>query len=206
MNKSIFISMEGPDGAGKSTQIALLKDYLSTKGYDIIITREPGGTIISEKIRNIILDKDHKEMADNTELLLYTAARAQLVEEVIKPALASGKAVISDRFVDSAAVYQGIARNMGIDQVYAVNEYALQGLMPDVTIMLLLSAEEGIRRKKCQADLDRMEAEGLEFHRKVVDGYRMLAERFPERIASIDATKDVETIHKEMIAIIEEKL
>ena len=145
-------------------------------------------------------------MADNTELLLYTAARAQLVEEVIKPALSSGKAVISDRFVDSAAVYQGIARNMGIDEVYAVNEYALQGLMPDVTIMLLLSAEEGIRRKKCQADLDRMEAEGLEFHRKVVDGYRILAERFPERIASIDATKDVQTIHKEMIAIIEDKL
>ena len=206
MSKGIFISMEGPDGAGKSTQIALLKDYLSTKGYDIIITREPGGTSISEKIRNIILDKNHKEMADNTELLLYTAARAQLVEEVIKPALSSGKAVISDRFVDSAAVYQGIARNMGIDEVYAVNEYALQGLMPDVTIMLLLSAEEGIRRKKCQADLDRMEAEGLEFHRKVVDGYRILAERFPERIASIDATKDVQTIHKEMIAIIEDKL
>lgn len=206
MSKGIFISMEGPDGAGKSTQIALLKDYLSTKGYDIIITREPGGTSISEKIRNIILDKNHKEMADNTELLLYTAARAQLVEEVIKPALSSGKAVISDRFVDSAAVYQGIARNMGIDEVYAVNEYALQGLMPDVTIMLLLSAEEGIRRKKCQAVLDRMEAEGLEFHRKVVDGYRILAERFPERIASIDATKDVQTIHKEMIAIIEDKL
>ena len=206
MSKGIFISMEGPDGAGKSTQIALLKDYLSTKGYDIIITREPGGTSISEKIRNIILDKNHKEMADNTELLLYTAARAKLVEEVIKPALSSGKAVISDRFVDSAAVYQGIARNMGIDEVYAVNEYALQGLMPDVTIMLLLSAEEGIRRKKCQAVLDRMEAEGLEFHRKVVDGYRILAERFPERIASIDATKDVQTIHKEMIAIIEDKL
>lgn len=204
--QGLFISMEGPDGAGKSTQIELLRDYLADKGYEIVITREPGGTAISEAIRQVILNKEFAEMCPNTELLLYAAARAQLVSEVIRPALAEGKAVICDRFIESSVVYQGIARGMGIDTVYAVNEYALEGLRPQLTILLDLDAEEGLRRKKNQAELDRMEAEGLEFHKKVAEGYRKLAEREKERIMRISATLPKEDIHAKIVLAIEERI
>lgn len=204
--QGLFISMEGPDGAGKSTQIELLRAYLADKGYEIVITREPGGTVISEAIRQLILNKEYVEMCSNTELLLYAAARAQLVDEVIRPALEAGKAVICDRFVESSVVYQGIARGMGIDTVYAVNEYALDGLRPQLTILLDLDAEEGLRRKKNQAELDRMEAEGLEFHRKVAEGYRMLAEREKQRIMRISATLPKEEIHAKIVLAIEEQI
>lgn len=204
--QGLFISMEGPDGAGKSTQIQLLQDYLNDKGYETIITREPGGTAISEAIRQIILNKEYKEMCEQTELLLYAAARAQLVNEVIRPALSAGKAVICDRFVESSVVYQGIARGIGIDKVYAVNDYALEGLRPQLTILLDLDAEEGLHRKKNQAELDRMEAEGLEFHQKVVEGYRLLAERGKERIMRISATLPKEDIHAKIVLAIEERI
>lgn len=199
----LFITMEGPDGSGKSTQIDLLKKYLEGKGYDIVIAREPGGNAISEAIREIILNKDFDDMAYTTELLLYTAARAQLVASVIKPALDAGKAVICDRFVDSSAVYQGIGRGLGVDKVYAVNEYALDGIMPQLTILLDLDADEGIRRKKNQAELDRMELESITFHRKVVEGYRSLADLNRDRIYKIDATLPVESIHEEIVKQIE---
>lgn len=202
MNKGIFITMEGPDGAGKTTQIEMLKSYLESKGYDIIITREPGGTAISEAVRGIVLNKDYTEMAHMTELLLYASARAQLVAEVIKPALEAGKAVIADRFVDSSAVYQGIGRGLGIDTVYGVNEYALQGIMPDLTIMMDLDAEVGIARKKNQAELDRMESETIDFHKSVVAGYRELADRFPERIKKVDATLPIDEIHDIIISYV----
>lgn len=199
----IFITMEGPDGSGKSTQINQLKSYLSNKGYDIILAREPGGTRISEKIREVILDKNNTEMGDMTELLLYAAARAQLVTEVIKPALDKGQAVICDRFVDSSAVYQGIARGLGIDTVYAVNDYALNGIIPDITFLLDLSAEEGIKRKTKQAELDRLELESLEFHKRVVAGYRQLADLNGNRIVKIDATLTVDEIFQKMVAKLE---
>ena len=144
----LFLTVEGPDGAGKTTQIELLRDYLSDKGYDIIVCREPGGTPISEAVRNVILNKEFTEMGHMTELLLYAAARAQLIEEVIRPALEDGKIVICDRFVESSAVYQGIARGMGIDLVYKVNQFAIGDTMPDLTIMIDLDAEAGISRKK----------------------------------------------------------
>lgn len=204
--QGLFISMEGPDGAGKSTQIELLQNYLENKGYEIVITREPGGTVISEAIRQVILNKEYKEMCPNTELLLYAAARAQLVSEVIRPALEAGKAVICDRFVESSVVYQGIARGLGIERVYAVNDYALEGLRPQLTILLDLDAKEGLRRKKQQAELDRMEAEGLEFHQKVAEGYRILAEREPERIMKISATLPKEDIHAKIVVAIEERI
>ena len=192
--KGIFISVEGPDGAGKSTQIERLKEYLAEKGYEVLITREPGGTVISEAVRELLLDPKHKEMKPETELLLYAAARAQLVGEVIGPAIEAGKAVISDRFVDSSVVYQGIARELGVETVYEVNRPAIGEYMPDVTFLLDLPAEVGIARKKDQAELDRMEQESLDFHRKVAEGYRTLAKRDPERIKTIDATLPVDTI------------
>lgn len=195
----LFITMEGPDGSGKSTQIALLKEYLEKQDYDVVLSREPGGTQISEKIREVILDKDNAEMGYTTELLLYAAARAQLVEQVIKPALEEGKAVICDRFVDSSAVYQGIARDLGVDLVYHVNEYAIQGILPDVTFLIDIDAAEGIRRKKNQAELDRMELESLAFHEKVAEGYRALASRYPERIKRVDGTRSIEEIHAAII-------
>lgn len=186
--------MEGPDGSGKSTQIALLKEYLETEGYDVIITREPGGTVISEAIREVILNKDFTEMSPVTEMLLYASARAQLIAELVGPALEEGKAVISDRFVDSSLVYQGMARGLGVEMVYEVNKQAIGKYMPDVTFLLDLPAEVGISRKKDQKELDRMELESLEFHKKVAQGYRDMAARFPERIKSIDATLPIEEI------------
>lgn len=200
--KGLFISLEGPDGCGKSTQIAFMKHYLESKGYDVIETREPGGTDISEQIRRIILDKNNMKMQDMTELLLYAAARAQLVGEIIKPALEAGKIVICDRFVDSSAVYQGIARGLTVDTVYEVNAYALQNMLPDVTFFLDMPAVEGIRRKHNQQELDRMELQNADFHEKVVEGYRQLAQTQKERIVTIDAMKSIEVIRTE----IEQKL
>ena len=192
--KGIFITMEGPDGAGKTTQMELLSASLQERGYEVLLTREPGGTAISAAIRGILLDPAYKEMKPETELLLYAAARAQLVQQVIGPAVEAGKAVISDRFVDSSVVYQGIARGLGIETVYAVNRPAIGKYMPDATFLLDLSAKEGIARKKNQAELDRMEQESLDFHEKVAAGYRTLAERDPERILTIDATLPKEVI------------
>lgn len=195
MNRGIFITMEGPDGSGKSTQIELLKQYLEGAGYDVLITREPGGTRISEAIREIILNSEYTEMSPVTEMMLYASARAQLIAEVIGPAIESGKAVISDRFVDSSLVYQGMARGLGVETVYEINKVAIGEYMPQLTIMLDLPAEVGISRKKDQKELDRMELESLEFHKKVAAGYREMAQRFPERIKSIDATLPIEEIY-----------
>ena len=194
MSRGIFITMEGPDGSGKSTQIALLKEYLEKEGYDVIITREPGGTRISENIREVILNPEYKDMSSVTEMLLYASARAQLIAEVIGPAIDSGKAVISDRFVDSSLVYQGMARGLGVEKVYEINKAAIGDYMPDVTFMLDLPAEVGISRKKDQKELDRMEQESLDFHRSVAEGYRQMADRFPDRIKTIDATLPIEEI------------
>ena len=172
--QGIFITMEGPDGAGKTTQIELLKDYLNKKGYDVLITRDPGGNAVSEAIREVILNKDFTEMG-------Y-------------------------RFVDSSAVYQGIGRGLGIDTVYKVNEFALQGILPDMTFLMDLDAEAGIARKKNQAELDRMEQESLEFHKKVVEGYRCLAEMNPDRIVKVDAALPKEVIHDIIISYVEKWL
>ncbi len=197
--------MEGPDGSGKTTQIEMLKTYLESKGYDIVITREPGGTVISEAIRAIILNKDYQEMSHMTELLLYASARAQLVNQVIKPALAEGKAVICDRFVESSAVYQGIGRGLGVSTVYEVNNYALGDVKPKLTIFMDLDADEGIRRKENQTELDRMEMEDLSFHKRVVEGYRQLAQLYPDRIFPVDATLPIDKIHSIIVKEVEKR-
>ena len=197
--------MEGPDGSGKTTQIDLLKKYLEHRGYDIVIAREPGGTTIGEAIRKIILNPDYKEMGHMTELLLYASARAQLVNQVIKPALAEGKAVICDRFVESSAVYQGIGRGLGVDTVYEVNNFALGDVKPKLTIFMDLDAEDGIKRKKKQAELDRMEQEDLSFHKRVVEGYRQLAKLYPERIVPINATLPIDEIHSMIVQEVEQR-
>lgn len=196
-----LITFEGPDGSGKTTQIELLGKYLVKNGYDIIITREPGGTHISEKIRNIILDNANSEMCGMCEALLYAASRAQLVEEVIRPAINDGKIVICDRFVHSSLVYQGIGRNLGVDKVRDINNMALNGLMPDLVIMLNISYEEGLKRKKKQKSLDRLEMSGDSFYKRVFEGYIKIAQ-YSDKIKIIDASQDIQKVHESIINLI----
>ena len=203
--KGLFIVMEGPDGSGKTTQINLLKEYLEEAGYECLITREPGGTVIGEEVRELILNPEYKEMSPVTEMLLYAASRAQLVHEVIGPALEAGRIVISDRFVDSSIVYQGIARNLGISTVAAVNAPGIGIYRPDGIFFIDLSEAEGIRRKKNQKKLDRMEQESIDFHHLVSEGYRkVLAER-PE-VIKIDGGKDIDVIQKKIRNHVDELL
>lgn len=204
--KGIFITVEGTDGSGKSTQINLLMEYLKSKGCDVLFTREPGGTQISEKIREIILDVNNKEMTGMTEALLYAAARAQHVEEKIIPAVNAGKIVICDRFVDSSIAYQGAARGLGSDVIMQINKFALNGMMPDITLFFNLSPEKGILRKKNERELDRMESEKLDFHKKVYEGYKYLCIKYPERVKVIDADDTVENVHEHVINTIDELL
>lgn len=198
-----FITIEGTDGSGKSTQIELLMDYLRKKGADVIFTREPGGTQISEKIREIILDVDNSEMTGITEALLYAAARSQHVEEKIIPAIEAGKIIICDRFVDSSIAYQGAARGLGAEKIMGINEAALHGIMPDMTLFFDLSPEKGILRKKNERALDRLEKEKMDFHEKVYEGYKNLCKKYPERIKPIDADRSIDEVHSEVIVVID---
>ena len=203
--KGLFIVMEGRDGSGKTTQINLLEQYLKEAGYECLIAREPGGTVIGEEVRELILNPEYKEMSPVTEMLLYAASRAQLVHEVIGPALEAGRIVISDRFVDSSIVYQGIARNLGISTVAAVNAPGIGIYRPDGIFFIDLSEAEGIRRKKNQKKLDRMEQESIDFHHLVSEGYRkVLAER-PE-VIKIDGGKDIDVIQKKIRNHVDELL
>ena len=203
--KGLFIVLEGLDGTGKTTQINLLEQYLKEAGYECLITREPGGTVIGEEVRELILNPEYKEMSPVTEMLLYAASRAQLVHEVIGPALEAGRIVISDRFVDSSIVYQGIARNLGISTVAAVNAPGIGIYRPDGIFFIDLSEAEGIRRKKNQKKLDRMEQESIDFHHLVSEGYRkVLAER-PE-VIKIDGGKDIDVIQKKIRNHVDELL
>lgn len=186
-----LISFEGSEGSGKSTQISLLATHLQKTGKDVITTREPGGTEIGEQIRNIIVHNSKgDEMCAETELLLFTAARAQLVREVIAPALIAGKYVLSDRFLDSSTVYQGIARQLAADPVAQINRFAVGNVMPDVTVVIDVPTEVSLARLKQRVtDLpDRMERENIDFYNKVRQGYLLLAKNMPERVILVDGT------------------
>lgn len=196
MSKALFITIEGPDGSGKSTQIAKLKETLEKSGKEVVLTREPGGTAISEKIRHIILDRDNKEMCAMTEALLYAASRAQHVEQLIKPALAAGKPVICDRFVDSSIAYQGYGRGLG-DAVRTINEYAVAGCMPDVTFLLYIDPERSKNRIRAEK-LDRLDLEELHFHKEVYRGYMELLKQYPERMIAINADRSIEEVAEEI--------
>lgn len=191
--KGIFVTFEGPDGSGKTTQVTLLKDYFKSLGYEVLITREPGGTNISEKIRRLILDPENKEMGAVCEALLYAASRAQHMYEIIIPALNAGKMVICDRFVDSSIVYQGYARGLGDEMVGNINEHAIQGRTPDRTFLITIPPEVGIKRKNSDGALDRLEQEDIQFHKKVYEGYNRLKGKY-ERIMHIDGTQDRDKI------------
>lgn len=198
MERGRLIALEGPDGSGKTTQIELLEKHLKESGYEVVRTREPGGTEISEKIREIILDNDNSNMSYMCEALLYAASRAQLVNEVIKPALSSGKMVICDRFVYSSMVYQGIGRGLGMERIKSINEAALDGLEADLIFMITIPYEEGLKRKKMQRTLDRLENSGNEFHKKVFEGYLDICKKY-DKIEVIDGNRNIHEIHKDII-------
>ena len=197
MKKGIFITFEGTDGSGKSTQIERFADYVKAKGYDVVLTREPGGTPVSEKIRSIILDPENTEESPVTEALLYAASRAQHVSEKIKPAIERGALVICDRFLDSSIAYQAYARGLG-DDVLKINEFAVQGVMPDITFFLDIDPESARERRSIRGTSDRLENEGLSFQVKVYEGYRKLIARSPERFRVIDAKQSPDEVFEDI--------
>jgi dTMP kinase len=190
----MLVSLEGVDGSGKSTQAELLREWLQQEGRDVVMTREPGGTPLGERVRELLLDGD--DMAPWTEAALFAAARAELVERVIEPALSAGSDVVCDRYLDSSLAYQGIARGLGVERVLAFNVEPIRGILPDVTFLLLLDVEEA--RKRSAAARDRIEREGDAFLSDVDNGYRQLVELFPQRIVAIDASRPVDEIAKEV--------
>ena len=203
--RGAFISLEGGDGSGKSTQLALLTDYLNENGYDCVFTREPGGTKISEKIREIILDGGNKEETPETEALLYAAARAQLVSELIIPAAESGKIVVCDRYIDSSVAYQGYGRGLGKEFIDDINSFAIKNRMPDVTLFFDITPERAFERKGGADKNDRMEQSGLSFHKKVYEGYLRQATEYPERIVRINAEQTVEKVFADVIRVLKER-
>ena len=199
MKKGMFITFEGGDGSGKSTQISILSGALEATGFDVLITREPGGTQISEGIRKILLDPENREMSPETEMLLYAASRAQLVDQIIRPALEAGRIVICDRFLDSSIAYQGYGRGLG-EAVQIVNEPAIKDCMPDVTFFLDLDPADAEKRIGGRGEeKDRIEQEDDDFHRRVAEGYAALAEDDPDRIVHIDASDAMENISVKII-------
>ena len=204
MSKGLFISVEGTDGCGKSTQIPMISKYLENKGYVVNVLREPGGTITGEKIREILLDPLNTDIRDMTEILLYAAARAQIMQEKIKPYLLAGEIVICDRFIDSSLAYQGYGRKVDINVIIDINKIALDGIMPDITLFFDIPPDIAMKRRLSTGYTDRIENESIEFHRRVYEGYKALAYRFKDRIKTINAQKTVDEVFNEIIIYLEE--
>ena len=190
----MFITFEGPDGSGKTTQISPLSDYLIQKGYSVLITREPGGTVIGDQIRQVLSDLKNTGMHPRSETLLFLAARAQLVEQVIKPNLEKGFIVLSDRYADSTMAYQGYGHQNDLGQIKNLINFATGGLKPDLTLLFDMDVEEGLQRKAHGSEWNRLDAYSLEFHQRVRKGYHILAESEPERWVKIEAGQSPEKI------------
>ena len=199
-----FITFEGPDGSGKSTQIAMLAEHLRSNGWDVLTTREPGGTPIGDQIRTVLHDVVNTEMVSEAEILLYSASRAQLVGQVIRPALAQGTVVLSDRYADSTIAYQGYGRGLDLAVLRRITDFATGGLIPDLTVYLDVPVEQGLERKR-QAlaqhagEWNRLDQEDVEFHRRVRQGYLELAAAEPERWLIVDASPTVEEIQQRIL-------
>lgn len=203
--RPLVISIEGGEGSGKSTIIEKIAEHFMSLKMDFIITREPGGVRISEEIRKITLDQKYTEMDARTEALLFTAARRQHLIEKVLPALKEGKIVIFDRFVDSSLVYQGFVRGIGIDEVFQMNQFAIEGFLPDLTLYLDVEPKVGLERiaQNPEREINKLDLEGLQFHEKVRNGYLHLLELFPERIIKIDANLDLENVLSSVVKQIE---
>lgn len=200
MSKGMFITFEGGDGCGKTTQIKLLDKYLREKGYDTLLTREPGSVGLGEKIREILLNYDG-EVSSVCESFLFLADRAQNVDCIIKPALEAGKIVICDRHTDSSVAYQGYGRGLDIDRINMLNNIATSGLKPDLTIVLDVDVETS--QSRVGAEKDRMESAGIEFFERVRKGYLEIAKQEPERVKVVDSTQSIEDIHKQILELIQ---
>lgn len=201
---SLFITFEGPEGSGKTTQLKLLAEWLRQRGKDVLATREPGGTAISEAIRGILLDPTHTEMQPEAEILLFSAARAQIVAQVIRPHLQGGGIVLCDRYADSTLAYQGYGRGLDLDTLRTITAFATGGLAPDSTIYLDIAIEEGLRRKVPQ-EWNRLEAQALAFHQRVREGYLEMAASEPDRWLSVDAFQpiaDIQAAIRERIEVL----
>lgn len=199
MAKGHFITVEGIDGVGKSTQAALIEAVLDSAGYDVLRLREPGGVKISEQIRAILLDPANAEMGDVCELLLYEAARAQLVHQVIRPALAAGKTVVCDRFYDSTTAYQAFADGLDRNMVSQANALAIDGCRPDLTLVFDLPVEDALRRRSGREAEDRLELKGLEFQERVAAGFRAVAADEPDRVKLIDAGESIDEVFSSVV-------
>lgn len=198
--KGIFITFEGPDGAGKTTILNMLSEELKEKGVEAVFTREPGGIRIAEQIREVILNKENTEMDPRTEALLYAAARRQHIVEKVIPVLNEGKIIICDRFIDSSLAYQGYAREIGVDDVYSINMFAIDGVMPEVTLYFDLEPERGLMRINGNEgrEVNRLDLEKMDFHLKVQTGYKQLIEKFPDRIKVINADQSLENVYRDV--------
>ncbi len=203
----MFITLEGPEGSGKTSHLPPLVEYLREQGYTVFPTREPGGTSIGEQIREIIHDLKNVEMHPRTETLLYQAARAQIVEEVFKPRLAAGEVVISDRYYDSTIAYQGYGHQQDLDQVRSLVRYATGGLTPDLTVLLDVDVEAGLRRKTLNgSEWNRLDAYTLEFHRRVRQGYLQMVQAEPGRWVVIDAGREWQAVQDELKQVVAARL
>ncbi|WP_408008857.1 dTMP kinase [Pseudalkalibacillus sp. A8] len=207
MNKALFITFEGPEGAGKTTIIKQIEQELS-KRLSVLCTREPGGIDIAEQIRSVILNPENTKMDGRTEALLYAAARRQHLVEKVIPALDNGKLVLCDRFIDSSLAYQGFARGLGIEEVYSINRFATEDRTPDLTIYFDLSPEVGLSRieDNDQREKNRLDLEKMEFHKQVQEGYKRVLSMFPDRIVIVNAEQPIEKVYQDVLHNIETKL
>ena len=199
LNQGVFITFEGPDGSGKTTVSQQVFEGLKNRGYEVIYTREPGGIDIAEQIRAVVLDPKNTAMDVKTEALLYAASRRQHFVEKILPALNQHYVVLCDRFIDSSLAYQGFGREIGMENILKINEFAIEGHYPDLTLYFDLSAEEGLKRISDRTYLDRLDQESTSFHQRVVEGYHQVLHHFPHRIMAIDATQALELVVDEAL-------
>ncbi len=207
MNRpGIFITFEGVEGCGKTTQLARLREHLESKGYEVEVTREPGGTEIAEKIRTILLDPANHRLSPTTELLLYAAARAQHVDERVRPALEAGRAILSDRFADSTTAYQGAGRDLAPETIRMLHRCATRGIWPGLTIVIDVDPEMGLQRARSNRRLDRIEGETLAFHQRVRDGFLKIAKDEPARVRVVDGSQSIETVADEIRKIVDDYL
>lgn len=202
----MFITLEGPEGSGKTSQLPKLADYLRQSGHDVLTTREPGGTSISEQIRTVLHNLENKEMNPRTEILLFQASRAQLVEQVIRPHLDRGGIVVSDRYADSTLAYQGYGHQIDIESLRVLVSFATGGLKPDLTILLDVDVEIGLRRKELKGEWNRLDAYDLEFHQRVRQGYLQLVQAEPQRWVVIDASQSPVQVQNELRQVVAERL
>jgi dTMP kinase len=203
---NMFITLEGPEGSGKTSQLPKLADYLRQSGHDVLTTREPGGTSISEQIRTVLHNLENKEMNPRTEILLFQASRAQLVEQVIRPHLSKGGIVISDRYADSTLAYQGFGHQVDIESLRVLVSFATGGLKPDLTILLDVDVEIGLRRKELKGEWNRLDAYNLDFHQRVREGYYQLVRDEPGRWEVIDASQPPNQVQNEIRRVVTSKL